>query len=790
MRIQRLWGLNILGFLLLSLSGIYAQPVSLELRAEPDIQKVNQQISFILRLTDVADAYFISLEAEYNADELEFLGEEAAGLTAGGLSISSEISRGVIGASATRTSPIVQPDSGDLIRLNFRISAGASPGSKSISFRNIVFRDQNGTLIDSNTEQSIDFAIQEDIGALSITGGPLFEATEGDSLILSVNVFSRSVTDQGGQEGRIRVWAGVNTSSTAPETWDESLWIPLSYSSQDAEEYVFSGDIAFGRPVGSYFVALRADLDQSGSYLYGGINGFWDDLTSPSAELNILQRGPYRYVLAEWDFENESLLSSAGSPANLDREIQLIGASVNGFNGGLIGSAVNSNGWNNFSEGEKYWLIRLNTENFESLQISSAMSGSNTGPRDFRIEVSTDSLTWTAVQGGEITVRNDNYGSGRVADLGLPAEAADQPEVFIRWLLTSDLRIDDSEGISSTGTNRLDEVIITGLNPNAARVAVWPGDTDNSGSVDAIDVLPLGIWWLSSGPLPIYEGIDWSGRETEAWIPEAATYADSDGSGLVDQNDLLAVGLNFGESRTAPKKLQDVVVSLSLPILKKGEGAEIYLHTTKEMLIGGWAARIGIDGPDPDQLTVETVLPPVQDQWNQEGKLITFRKQTGREWNLASVYKGRAPQNNDDEVLRLRIEAKKDWQVSPVLKLYDLKIRSGRQIIRPEGAAFTQGRITSIDGSPDVPEQTELLPNYPNPFNPVTTISFQLHQPGNAELKVFNALGQEVATLFSGYLQAGSYTQQLDAGGWASGMYVCELRAGEQRLLRKMMLVK
>lgn len=767
-----------------------AQPVSFELRAEPGIQKVNQQISFILRLTDVADAYFISLEAEYNADELEYLGEEAVGLTAGGLSISNEISRGVIGASATRTSILAQPDSGDLIQLNFRILSDVAPGAKVISYRNVELRDQSGELITEDPGLSLDFEIREDIGQLSMIGGPLLEVTEGDSLLLSARIFSRSVTDISGQESRLRVWAGVNESDTDPSAWDESVWVPLDYDQQDDEAYLFTGEIAFGRPVGSYKVAVRADLDQSGSYLYGGISGFWDPVDSPSATLNILQRGPYRYMLSRWTFDNEDLLSSAGSPENLDQEMQLIGASVNGFNGGLQGSAVNSNGWNGFSEGEKYWLVRLSTENFESLLLSSAMSGSNTGPRDFIVEISTDSLNWVAVPRGEITVRNDNYVSGRLIDLPLPAEAEDQPELFIRWRLGSDFRIDDSEGISSTGTNRLDEVSVTGLNPNAERISVWPGDADNSGTVDATDVLPLGIWWLSTGPLPIYEGVSWSGRETEAWIPEAATYADTDGSGRVDQNDLMAVGLNFGETRTAGKAYTNELTGIDLPKLKQGESIEVHLRTKNKMLVGGWSARIQMEELNSEQLSIEERLPLVQEDWKQQGKLITFRKRVGAEWNLAAVYKGRAPDYWDDIIFTLRIHAKDDWTTEPVLLLRDLKVRSRRKILSPAEAEFLRGQITSVSGDPDIPQRTALFPNFPNPFNPVTNINYQLHESGNIELKVFNTLGQEVATLYSGYRSAGSYTQMLDASGWASGMYVCELRAGDQRLLRKMMLVK
>ncbi len=105
-------------------------------------------------------------------------------------------------------------------------------------------------------------------------------------------------------------------------------------------------------------------------------------------------------------------------------------------------------------------------------------------------------------------------------------------------------------------------------------------------------------------------------------------------------------------------------------------------------------------------------------------------------------------------------------------------------------------QATPVDDDPLVlPREFALAQNFPNPFNPLTQIEFNLRRPGSVRLEVFNSLGQKVATLIEGDRSAGTHVVQwfgVDDGGHevASGVYFYRLTAGEHSEVRKMMLLK
>jgi poly(beta-D-mannuronate) lyase len=96
----------------------------------------------------------------------------------------------------------------------------------------------------------------------------------------------------------------------------------------------------------------------------------------------------------------------------------------------------------------------------------------------------------------------------------------------------------------------------------------------------------------------------------------------------------------------------------------------------------------------------------------------------------------------------------------------------------------------SVDELYQIPTAFVLHQNYPNPFNPSTTIEFTLPKSEYVELKVYNILGKEVATLVSKKLYQGNHTYTFDGKNLASGIYYYQLVAGDYREVKKMMLIK
>jgi hypothetical protein len=90
----------------------------------------------------------------------------------------------------------------------------------------------------------------------------------------------------------------------------------------------------------------------------------------------------------------------------------------------------------------------------------------------------------------------------------------------------------------------------------------------------------------------------------------------------------------------------------------------------------------------------------------------------------------------------------------------------------------------------DAPSATALLGNYPNPFNPSTSISYQLSTAGNVSLIVYDVLGRNVATLVDGIQQAGLHQVNFNGSNMASGMYYYRLIAGSFSDVKRLMLVK
>ena len=100
--------------------------------------------------------------------------------------------------------------------------------------------------------------------------------------------------------------------------------------------------------------------------------------------------------------------------------------------------------------------------------------------------------------------------------------------------------------------------------------------------------------------------------------------------------------------------------------------------------------------------------------------------------------------------------------------------------------------VTGVDesGRPNLPKTFSLEQNYPNPFNPSTKIKYQIPNSGYVSLKIYDVLGEQVASMINKEQPAGSYEINFDASKLTSGIYFYQLKAGNNIQIKKMMLLK
>lgn len=111
-------------------------------------------------------------------------------------------------------------------------------------------------------------------------------------------------------------------------------------------------------------------------------------------------------------------------------------------------------------------------------------------------------------------------------------------------------------------------------------------------------------------------------------------------------------------------------------------------------------------------------------------------------------------------------------------------------VVSSSSRRFNMEIVLSIDPGPGIPLESKLDQNFPNPFNPATTIKYTIQKPGYAKLSVFNLLGQQLVVLREGIQAAGTYEVEFLSGDIPSGIYFYRLEAPGIVETRKMVIAK
>lgn len=171
-----------------------------------------------------------------------------------------------------------------------------------------------------------------------------------------------------------------------------------------------------------------------------------------------------KQTIVQWDFKSKSQKASLGLAVNLFQQITRESAYAGGYDFTAIGAnagtdvCISTPEWTNGMNND-YWLVSFNTVGFNNLKFSSIQRGSGVGPSEYmiqyRIGTSGSWLNLTPVKA--LT----DWTSGIVAGIALPASCENQAIVQVRWLLTSNIAVNNAP-ILPTGSSRIDEIVIVG----------------------------------------------------------------------------------------------------------------------------------------------------------------------------------------------------------------------------------------------------------------------------------------------------------------------------------------
>ncbi|MEW5798524.1 MAG: T9SS type A sorting domain-containing protein [Bacteroidota bacterium] len=122
--------------------------------------------------------------------------------------------------------------------------------------------------------------------------------------------------------------------------------------------------------------------------------------------------------------------------------------------------------------------------------------------------------------------------------------------------------------------------------------------------------------------------------------------------------------------------------------------------------------------------------------------------------------------------------------------IHEYTITPQSDLLRYTVRTVKKGTPTTVLKSKQIPKSYYLEQNFPNPFNPSTTIRFGIPHSGNVSLRVYDLLGRTISSLVDVYLESGTYNVNFDGTAFPSGIYLYTLETGEINLSRRFILQK
>ena len=334
---------------------------------------------------------------------------------------------------------------------------------------------------------------------------------------------------------------------------------------------------------------------------------------------------------------------------------------------------------------------------------------------------------------------------------------------------------------------------------------VWPGDTNNDGTVNQNDILPLGLYWASTGPARSGASNSWIGQPAVPWSPEKATYADASGDGVVNQNDVLPLGLNWNKTHGLMTSANETAAPGDL---KKTNSSTLRINVTGDTSPSGifWIEFFADNVTNLFGIAFEMSYTPTTyidsvkaETSNWLGDDILFYPaidmNEGKVSFGISKKAGQEAVSGSGVVAKLRMRLK-DMQLGETELLLQ-NVVANDHLGSPITFDVVNYKITVIDftKAEAVPTSFALFQNYPNPFNPATTIRYSIQKSAPVKLTIYDILGYAVRTFGQEEKSPGEYELTWDGRDdtstpVASGIYFYQLQAGNLKAMRKMVLAK
>jgi hypothetical protein len=357
----------------------------------------------------------------------------------------------------------------------------------------------------------------------------------------------------------------------------------------------------------------------------------------------------------------------------------------------------------------------------------------------------------------------------------------------------------------ATGT-----VTIT-VNPSATRT-VWPGDTNNDGIVDQADILPLGLYWGTPGPVRPNASMQWVGQTCPTWNAPLATYADATGDGKIDQVDIFPIGLNWDKSSAAPSLAANSglekastpasgIIAPEVIPLEPAPEQEFFMRIKVAAAndLFGLGFELVYDQPqllnvlavEPDSLFGnDVVFYPHFDAANGKIAVGISRKA------------GQAGVNGTGSVIRVKAKIAANATAGEKINLSLQNVvandaTGAAMSLNPQAASLAVSGTTGIDSNEETsaPTSYRLLQNHPNPFNAGTLIKYEIPQAGPVSMKIYNLTGQEILELVNVVQSPGRYQINWDGRDSQgkivpSGVYFCRIQAGSFVQTQRMIVIR